>query len=80
MISGTSAGKTSRLRVTQWPGAGVSWRRLTSHVWELMLAIAGTPAKTVHQNTCPLHMAWALSQPERQEVEAVGFLRPGPEK
>lgn len=75
-MSGTLAGKTSGLRVTPWLGAGLTWRHLTSHVGGLMLAVAGTSAGTVSQNTSmrPLHMAWASSQHGRQEVETAGFL------
>lgn len=47
VMSGASAGKTSRFRVTQWLGTGIAWRPLTSHLWRLMLAVAGTSAETV---------------------------------
>lgn len=58
-MSEDSAGKTSKLRGTQWLGAGVSWRGLTSHVWGSMLAVAGTSVRTP---MCPLHRASASSQ------------------
>ena len=79
VMSGTSAGKTSRLRATQRLGAGVSSSRLISHVWGVDAACCWFPSWDC-QSEHPLHMSWASSQPGRLEPEAVGFLGPGPEK
>ena len=79
LMSGTSAGKISRLRATQWLGAGVSWNRLISHVSGVDAACCWDLSWDC-QSEYPLHMTWASSQPGRLEAEAVGFLGPGPEK